>query len=547
MLGESAKSSALLQKSKSMSTQTLEAVRAAIDAIPERQLGSLPPKKVAQLQSLSSVKAGYTPSYGSIVGILQEMYSTFSADLQKETTTEGKANKDYEDLMSTKVEELTELQKKVSDLEKDKADAAVELVRATQNYDDTEAQMEADIFFFDETVSACETKKEEWDERSKLRTEELEGVKKAIEILTTDEARELFNKAMMKPDSDGGKGISASFLQVDALPAAQKNAFQVLKVLATKTQSLSLARVAAQVRLATGGHFDEVIAAIDKVIGVLKTEQEEDNKKKEQCAEEYFKINKTSADLNWKIDNNKAEIEKLEIMIKKSEEEKKITIEKIDEVKEQIADMKKVREAEKKAFEEAKKDDEDSVALLKTAKEALMAYYEKHDITSAYEALVQKDPEFDRGDLAPDAKFSGKDKRALQTKSIVSLMGNIIEDLKTEIANEVAAEEEAVKAFEKALTAAEELQASLETKKANLETAIADGKKDKDDEEDKKTANEKDLKSEVDYKAKIKDDCDFAINSWQSRYDKRKAEMDGLVEAKDYLAGAKAHEKYVSA
>eukprot|EP00427_Karlodinium_veneficum_P038564 CAMPEP_0169290726 /NCGR_PEP_ID=MMETSP1016-20121227/61852_1 /TAXON_ID=342587 /ORGANISM="Karlodinium micrum, Strain CCMP2283" /LENGTH=422 /DNA_ID=CAMNT_0009381253 /DNA_START=66 /DNA_END=1330 /DNA_ORIENTATION=+ len=340
-LGESAKSSALLQKSKSMSTQTLEAVRAAIDAIPERQLGSLPPKKVAQLQSLSSVKAGYTPSYGSIVGILQEMYSTFSADLQKETTTEGKANKDYEDLMSTKVEELTELQKKVSDLEKDKADAAVELVRATQNYDDTEAQMEADIFFFDETVSACETKKEEWDERSKLRTEELEGVKKAIEILTTDEARELFNKAMMKPDSDGGKG--------------------------TKTQSLSLARVAAQVRLATGGHFDEVIAAIDKVIGVLKTEQEEDNKKKEQCAEEYFKINKTSADLNWKIDNNKAEIEKLEIMIKKSEEEKKITIEKIDEVKEQIADMKKVREAEKKAFEEAKKDDEDSVALLKTA------------------------------------------------------------------------------------------------------------------------------------------------------------------------------------
>merc|ERR550514_792864 len=50
--------------------------------------------------------------------------------------------------------------------------------------------------------------------------------------------------------------------------------------------------------------------------------------------------------------------------------------------------------------------------------------------------------------------------------------------------------------------------------------------------------NKADLKAQLDYKAAIKPDCDWVLNSFEERAEKRKAEMDGLVTAKEYLAGA---------
>merc|ERR1740138_335707 len=138
------------------------------------------------------------------------------------------------------------------------------------------------------------------------------------------------------------------------------------------------------------------MAAIDKVVGVLKTEQEEDNKKKTQCEDEYQKVAKTSAELKWKIEKNEAKIEKLETDIENKEAEKAATIESIKEVKQQIKDMIAERKAEKEAYEAAKKDDEDSVKLLKEAKDALTAFYKKHKLE-----FIQGEPKFDRGDLAP--------------------------------------------------------------------------------------------------------------------------------------------------
>jgi hypothetical protein len=529
-LGESTKKSALLQKAQSVSAQTMQTVRAAIQSVPTRTLGSLSPAKISQLQSFGT--AGYNPSYTSIAGILQEMYATLSKDLEKETKTEAQAFKDYEKLMDTKVEEVKALQEKVAKKETEKADAAVELAETTQTYADTERAMKADIDFFDEAVESCEKKEEEWGDRKKLRAEELEGIEKAIEILSSDEARELFAKAI-QPGYQGAE----SFLQIDGMPAGQRKAFQVLKSLASKSQNVALARVASQVRLASGGHFDDVMKAIDKVIGVLKKEQEDDDKKKEQCKDEYQKIAKTSAELEWKIEKNEAKIEKLKITIEKKEKEKAETIEKIDEVKEQIKEMKKVRKQEKEDFEEAKKDDEDAIDTLTKAKDALTAYYKKHKINKALD-FMQKEPEFDRGDLAPDAKFSDKGKRGTQTRGIVLLMSNIIGDLKGEINAAVATEKAAVEEYKKALKTAEDLQKDLEEKKENLEKAIADRKKDKDDEEKDKESNEKDLKSEVDYKAEIKDDCDFIIDNFGDRYKKRQVELAGLLQAKDFLAGA---------
>jgi predicted nucleic acid-binding Zn-ribbon protein len=537
-------------QTQTLSTQAADAVQAAISAVPDSALGSLPAAKISQIQQVSAAiaKGKYDPSYGSLVTILEEMYKTFSEDMEKETKTESKSNKDYEDLMSTKVKELIALQEKVDKKEGEKADAAQDLADTTQNYDDTESQMEADIKFFNEAVKNCEKTAGNWEERQKMRAEELAGVEKAIEILTSDEARELFSKAI-----DAGARVGASFLQVDAvpakMPAGQQEAFKVLKNFATKSQSVALARLAAKVRLAQGGHFDEVIGAIDKVIKVLKDEQEDDNKKKTQCNDEYQDIAKTSADLSWKIEKNEARIEKLQATIEKKQEEKAATEKAIEDVKQEIKDMVAERKAAKEAYDEAKKDDEDAIKMLNQAKDALQEFYKKHKIDSALAALIQgRDPTDDKlytnrdrilqGDSAPDATFSGKGSRGIQSKGISELLQSIIEGLEDEIRVQDKVEKESIASFKEAKKAAEDLQKSLEKKKTNLEKEIADRKQDKDDEEKKKEANEKDLDDEEKYHAKIKPDCDFTLENWQDRYNNRKAEMDGLVQAKDYLSGA---------
>merc|ERR1719231_1202616 len=49
--------------------------------------------------------------------------------------------------------------------------------------EETKAQLAADEKFFEETKASCKAKAAEWAERTRLRTEELQGIQKAIEIL----------------------------------------------------------------------------------------------------------------------------------------------------------------------------------------------------------------------------------------------------------------------------------------------------------------------------------------------------------------------------
>merc|ERR1719393_549311 len=100
----------------------------------------------------------------------------------------------------------------------EKVEAEANLADTTQTYDDTDAQKAADTEFFDATKAACSAKHEEWTTRASLRDEELAGVKEALEILTSDSARELFAKSIQA--GQGANQVSAadvapaSFLQV---------------------------------------------------------------------------------------------------------------------------------------------------------------------------------------------------------------------------------------------------------------------------------------------------------------------------------------------
>ena len=224
--------SSLLQGSASVS------VGAARNAVSEL-LEMLPINTKAEHISLLSnfAKAGYKPQSETIQGILKGMYDRMTSDLESATRTETIAIRDFENFMDIKSSELAAKTASRDAKAQEKAETEGLLSDATQTYDNTETQMKADIKFFDATRSACKAKSDEWDVRKDLRAEELQGIEKAIEILTSDEARALFASSI-KP------GKETLFLQVGSSGSATMaaaRAYESLKASARKAHSLRLA------------------------------------------------------------------------------------------------------------------------------------------------------------------------------------------------------------------------------------------------------------------------------------------------------------------
>jgi hypothetical protein len=508
------------------------------------------------------------------------MYETFSTDLESATQAEATANTIFEELIATKMKELKNLEAMHAKKAAAKAVAEQNLADTTQSYDDTEAQMKADVKFFDETKAACEAKAAEWRTRSDMRTEELNGIAEALKILTSDEARELFRTAIKAGDETGmvgeqsradearrlntdmkkiaqrdkrtgmsehGSGIA--FLQIDQRGAAPMlaGAYKALKGSATQVHSVRLAMLAAQVTEAKVGHFDKVLAAIDNMMQTLKDEDAADIAKRDQCIDEYKKIDSTVADVTWLIKKNVAKIDKLQSVIDKRDAESTQTIDDIATVKKQIEDMTAQRTGENMDFKATKAEDQATIDLLEQARAALSSYYTNNtiemgpiqgEVKGLSLASVRQGPDFEVGEFnAPDADFSGKGKRKNESKGIIQLLTSLIEDLSDEVKNGMADEAAAQLGYEKLLKSAEELKTQLETKKLNLENMIAVREEEKSDESQLKSSNEGDLKDERDYKASIKTDCDWIIRAFEDRSSKRQAEHAGLTKAKEFLAG----------
>merc|ERR550537_1574406 len=523
------------------SAQTANFVKAALSLIPSKT--TVKAEKLALLEEFATSGSNahkYAPQSATIQGILSDMYTTFANDLEEAISDEASANRKFEDYIYQKQVELNDLRKSKQNKEEQKAEAETLLADTTQEYDDTEAQKEADIEFFDQTKEACSEKNEEWVVRKELRDAEVEGMNEALEILTSDEARELFAKAI-KP------GKETMFLQLDSeedSSAPANRAYNVLKTQATKAHSLRLAQVAASVKLAKSGHFDGVIASIDEIIQNLKDEDKADIEKRDECKNTFQEIESTVKDLEWKIRKNEAKIDKLEKLIAAREEEKAKTIEEIEDVTAQMEAMEKQRKEENEAFLAKKSDDEGAIELLEMAKKALAKYYKENKLPMFLQGDKKHDkkegPDFERSaDAAPEFEFSDKGSRSGESKGIVSLMNMLIEDLEDEIKNGLKDEASEQEEHEKEMKAAETLKEELIEKKTNLEDSIAKREEEKSDEHADMGVNTRDKLDENEYKAEIKPDCDWIIRSFTDRHNAREAEMNGLMTAKEYLAGAK--------
>jgi len=534
-----------------------QAVASVLLAMPTS--AKLGPDQFAAIQSFAEdlepeaadASSSNAPQSATVQGILKDMYDSFTSDLEKNTQDEAAKQRAFEDLTAGLISELNSMNEIVVKKEEEKATATQALADTEQELDDTKAQLDADIEFFDLMKGGCLAKAEEWDTRKANRVEELKGINEALEILTGDAARELFAKSI-KP------GMETSLLQLDSVSSAAvraTKAYDALKVQAKKAHSLRLASIAASIRMMGAGHFDKVIKEIDGLIQELKDEEAADIKQRDWCKDEYQQNSEEKAETKWLIEKNSGVITKLENTLEALIEDITATENEIQETNATIARITQERTDENAEFIQAKKDDELAIQLLTKTVQVLSRYHNggpgpapaaapaaAFSLIELGSSKLAKEPEFEVDKYqAPEATFSDKSSRKNESNGIVGILTMIIEDLHAEITNGVANEAAAQTEFEEQLAAANKLVQDLTKRKEDLKSDEAKTREKEDAEQEAKATNEKNLAANEDYlqgPKGIKPDCDWILNSFEERREKRKAEADGLVTAKEYLSGA---------
>jgi hypothetical protein len=476
----------------------------------------------------------YAPQSTQIQGILKGMYDAFTSDLEKDNVNEANAEKSFQEIFGTKMQELETLKLTLQTQEGNRAAKKKRLAESEQLLADTEAALEADEAFFQDTKIACAAKASEWSVRSRLRTEEMNGMQQAINILSSPEAQKTF------------KDSAETFLQLKAVNTHQERSSDRLRAFNKLKNVAGLhtmhGRNVAQIALAlkSGGHFDKVIEMIDAMIALIRKEEQDDIEHRDRCQ------NDENANGNELVDL-KHEIDKTEASLKHMEMEKKETEENIQQLEQDMAETKKEQEAllkmrneEVAEFRQAVKDDTDAISLLKQAMVAMEEFYKRND-QKVPRTFMQKSPEYSHDeDKAPETVWSGDDYkgRRSETGGIIAILEMLIEDVHKEIKEGKADDADAQAKYEKQNGALQDTYDSQEESKVHEEESLADLEKKMDMYDDYKNEKEADKKAEGETKKAIYTDCSWVASHFESRREKRKNEVAGLEDARAFLAGA---------
>merc|ERR1719345_471156 len=463
-------------------------------------------------------KQSYAPQSGAIFGILKQMKETFETNLSSSQKEEMANQKAYEELKAAKEDEIAAGQAQIDSKTQELADADEKNAQAKEDVEDTKNSLSADEQFLMMLNEKCSMTDSEWEERQKTRQLEMEACSKALAVLSSDDAHDLFTKT-----------FNPSLVQKESAMHSERRAqaSSLLSTVAKKFQNPRLATLAVRVRLDA---FTRVKKAIDDMVAQLLKEKEDEIKHKDFCVDE-FNTNELQTEKKERAKQDlTAKIEDLESTIKALSKA-------IDQLKSEVAEMQvqmkragEDREKENKEFQMTVADQRATQKLLTAALNILKGFYAKKAA-----ALVQVEQP---AGPPPPPGFEAYKKNAA-AGGVMGMIQQIINDAKAMEAEVIRSEEDAQKAYEEFV---KDTNASIEEKskdivnksesRAKAETDLVEAKENKE-------ATMLELEQLANYKAELHSSCDFVMKNFEIRQTARDEEVEALKQAKAILSGAK--------
>jgi len=487
--------------------------------------GEVPDVDWKKLNRKATFKMKYMKRSGDIQKTLADLLSTFKSNLKAAQDKETAAVSTFGTLMSSKNGAKSSAEQALSDL-------AVETGAKSMSKDEAEAeigflndQVTNDKQIISDTALALKTKTTEYKTRKDLQLGELAAFSKAISIINSDDARNLFKKSF------GSQGYMLTQIRqhsTSQMLSKQRGAAAATVLDAgRKSGDSRLAALATRIALSMSARdFTKVIAAIDSMLSILSTEGQSDVTKQQACLQDHEtnagKIATDSRSMDDKtrsVRANKASIIELTKEIEEKEQQ-------VLDTRAEIFEATKDREAEHLAWKESDADDTEAASLVSDAKDVLENFYKDNSL-----AFVQ-------GARQPDT-WDGTYKGATTEKNgIISILGMVHEDILADKTKAKEAEDNAKQAYDT-------LVAGLNTQIKNLNDDIDAAKgtrANKDQEVADWNIERASLKNTISATLQVMKDkaptCDFMTVNFEVRKANRENEVEGLRKAKTILQAA---------
>jgi len=480
----------------------------------------------------------YSARSSSIFGILQEMLSTMNKDLASAHKAEITAEIGFQRLRATKEGEIEAATKSAEEKSAELADTNQKVAQAKEDIEDTKEALSADEKFLMDLKKRCSTAADDYAARSKTRQDEILAISEAINILTTDDARDLISKSISLLQTRGrhqqheANGAATTELSIRQHAASQL--LQVAKRHSGTSGGWNLALLAVSTQL---DGFEKVKAMMDKMVVELKQQQKQEFEKHESCKkdidtnEDATMVKESEKkDLDAKIVDLSAQLERL------TKELDELNL----QVQEAHTSMKQAGETRKKEnheFQQMVSDQRATIEILHKALDRLNEFYAETPSLLAMKAHGKQEPVPGAPVEPPPA--AGKDfEKSGMAPGVIQMLEKIIQEAEIADKEAVSAEQKSQQAYSEFVAntnaALDSYAKAIATNTENKDKAIADKLEAGQDLAAVKTA----IGDLQDENKALHLNCDYLLTNYNIRQTARQQEIEAIQEAKAILSGA---------
>jgi hypothetical protein len=458
-----------------------------------------------------------------IVNMLDKLEDKFD-DQRNELEKDEMSNKHKYEMMMQQLQDTTEkLKKQLGRKAERKTQRQEDGAEAKGELKDTTASRDEDQKYLDDAVAGCEQKSSDFEERQKLRAEELEAISKAIEIISGEAVSGSADKhlpSLVQKQSFALRAVSTSASQGKVAEFLAQKAEE----LHSKTLSLLAARAAAD-------PFVKVKKMIKDMIIKLMEEANEETEHKGWCDGELG-ANKVQRDAKTEdVNTLTAQADQLTADIAKLTQELADLATEITELDAAIKSATEIRTKEKAKNEATIADAKAAQEAVKSALAVLKEFYAK---AAEATALMQQPTAMDDAPATFDSSFKGQQSESGGVVGMLEVIASDFARLESETTSEEDSASSEYKTFmndsgvDRATKAADaDNKGKLKTRKdGELTTTKSDLK-----------GAQGELDAALAYYDKLKPSCVDAGVNYEERVARREAEIQSLGEALKILSG----------
>jgi predicted nucleic acid-binding Zn-ribbon protein len=575
------KEAAAYAKEASEATATMAAVTGAITALEKGMAGGFLQTRSASIlrhlasqrdmdeddkQALSAFLQGtqgtdYAPSSGQITGILKTMHDEMSADFASAKAAEEAAVKAYDELMAAKTKEINALTHAIETKMVRTGELAVEIVQMKNDLTDTQEALIEDQAFLRDMEKNCATKADEWEVIVKTRSEELLALADTIKVLNDDDALELFKKTL--------PGASSAFVQVKVSSiSARERALSMIRSVKDRRPQLDFIAMAIQGKKIG---FEKVLKMIDDMVATLKTEQLDDDHKKEYCAKQFDMADDKKKGLERTVSDLETVIEESKEGIATTKAEIKALEDGIKALDKSVAEATEQRKEENEEFTELMASDSAAKELLGFAKNRLNKFYNpklykappKRELTDEDRATLAAGgtlapTEAPSGGIAgtgitvlsqasvhsaaapppPPAAPGAYKKKSEESGGVIAMIDLLVKDLDKEMTEAKTEEKDSQADYESMMKDSAAKRAEDSKSLTGKTSTLAELESSLQASTEEKAATNKELGATLQYIQSLHAECDWLLQYFDVRKEARDSEIDALGKAKAVLSGA---------